>query len=167
VKDKTFDRRFMNRALAMQAVLVAASAMAFTATAETASPQSFVDGIYKHYLGKESKGLPLSNSAAIRRYFALPLADAMVKDFAAAHKAGEVPMLNGDPFIDAQDWEISNVRTAVKSTGANAAVAAVTFIQFMEPRTVTLELVNTPAGWRIADIRWARGGSLRTLYKLK
>src|SRR5688572_4736492 len=94
VKDKTFDRRFMNRALAMQAVLVAASAMAFTATAETASPQSFVDGIYKHYLGKESKGLPLSNSAAIRRYFALPLADAMVKDFAAAHKAGEVPMLN-------------------------------------------------------------------------
>ena len=64
MKDKTFDRRFMNRALAMQAVLVAASAMAFTATAETASPQSFVDGIYQHYLGKDSKGLPLSNSAA-------------------------------------------------------------------------------------------------------
>ena len=110
MKDKTYDRRFMNRALAMQAVLVAASAMAFTATAETASPQSFVDGIYKHYLGKDSKGLPLSDSAAIRRYFASPLADAMAKDFAAAHKAGEVPMLNGDPFIDAQDWDISNVQ---------------------------------------------------------
>jgi len=167
VKDKTFDRRFMNRALAMQAVLVAASAMAFTATAETASPHSFVDGIYKHYLGKDSKGLSLSSSAAIRRYFAPPLADAMVKDFAAAHKAGEVPMLNGDPFVDAQDWEISNIKSAVKSTGASTAVATVTFIQFMEPRTVTLELVNTPAGWRIADIGWVRGGSLRTLYKLK
>ncbi len=45
----------------------------------------------------------------------------MVKDFAAAHKAGEVPMLNGDPFIDAQDWEIANLKTAVKSTGANTA----------------------------------------------
>ena len=56
MKEKTFDRRFMNRALAMQAVLVAASAMAFTATAETASPQSFVDSIYKHYLGKDFEG---------------------------------------------------------------------------------------------------------------
>ena len=166
MRDKTFDRRFMNRALAMQAVLVAASAMAFTATAEIASPQSFVDGIYKHYLGKESKGLSLSDSAAIRRYFAPPLSDAMMKDFAAAHKAGEVPMLNGDPFIDAQDWDISNVKTTVKSTAATTAVATVTFIQFMEPRTVTLDLVNTPAGWRIADIKWARGSSLRALYKL-
>jgi hypothetical protein len=141
--------------------------MTAAATAETASPQAFVDGIYKHYIGKDSKGLVLSGNAVIRRYFAPPLADAMVKDFATAHKAGEVPMLNGDPFVDAQDWEISNVKTAVKSTGASTAVATVTFIQFMEPRTVTLELVNTPAGWRIADIKWARGGSLRTLYKLK
>ena len=41
-----------------------------------------------------------------------------------------------------------------------------TFVMFMEPRTITLDLVNTPAGWRIADIRWA-SGSLRALYKLK
>ena len=80
------------------------------ATAEPASPQAFVDGIYKHYLGKDSKGLSLSSDAVIRRYFAPPLADAIIKDFAQAHKAGEVPLLNGDPFIDAQDWEISNLK---------------------------------------------------------
>ena len=57
-------------------------------------------------------------------------------------------------------------KTAVKSTGANTAVATANFVIFMEPRSVTLDLVNTPAGWRIADIRWPRG-SLRTLYKLK
>jgi hypothetical protein len=155
----------MNRSLAMQAVLVAASAMAFAAAAETASPQSFVDGIYKHYLGKESKGLALSSDAEIRRYFAPPLADAISKDFAAAAKAGEVPLLNGDPFVDAQDWEISNLKTAVKSTGTTTAVATASFTMFMKPRTVTLALVTTPAGWRISDIRWANG-SLRALYKL-
>ena len=160
------NRRLMNRALAMQAVMVAASAMAFAATAETTSPQSFVDGIYKHYLGKDSKGLPLSSEAEIRRYFAPPLSDAMVKDFATAEKAGEVPLLNGDPFIDAQDWEISNLKTAVKSTGANTAVATASFTMFMKPRTVTLDLLSTPAGWRITDIRWAKG-SLRAVYKLK
>ena len=159
-------RGVMNRGLAMQAVLIAASAMAFAATAEVASPQSFIDGIYKHYLGKDSKGLALSSDAVIRRYFAPPLADAIVKDFAAAEKAGEVPLLNGDPFIDAQDWEISNLKTAVKSTGANTAVATASFTMFMKPRTVTLDLVSTPAGWRISDIRWARG-SLRAVYKLK
>jgi Protein of unknown function (DUF3828) len=153
------------RALAMQAVLVAASAMAITANAEIASPQPFIDGIYKHYLGKNSKGLALSSDAIIRSYFAAPLADAMVRDFAAARKAGEVPMLNGDPFIDAQDWEIANLKTVVKSTGSNTAVAIATFVIFMEPRTVTLDLVNTPAGWRIAEIRSA-SGSLRALYKL-
>ncbi len=93
----------------MQAFLVAAGAMAFTATAEMASPQAFVDGIYKHYLAKQQKGPSLA-SAAIRRYFASPLADAMVKDFADAQNASEVPMLNGDPFIDSQDWEISPLR---------------------------------------------------------
>jgi hypothetical protein len=156
----------MNRALAMQAVLVAASAMAFTATAEIAPPQAFIDGIYKNYLGKDSKGLALSSDAIIRRYFAPPLADAMIKDFAQAHKAGEVPLLNGDPFVDAQDWEISDLRTVVKTTGTNTAVATVTFVMFMKPRTVTLDLLNTPAGWRITDIRWAKG-SLRAVYKLK
>jgi uncharacterized protein DUF3828 len=160
------NRGLMSRSLAMQAVLVAASAMAIVANAETASPQSFVDGIYKHYLGKDSKGLPLSSEAEIRRYFAPPLSDAMVKDFAAAEKAGEVPTLDGDPFVDAQDWEISNLKTAVKSTGPNTAVATASFTMFMKPRTVTLSLVTTPAGWRISDIRWERG-TLRALYKLK
>jgi Protein of unknown function (DUF3828) len=154
------------RALAMQACLVAAAALAVTAKAETASPRAFIDGIYQHYLGQDSKGLVLSGDTVIRRYFAPPLADAIAKDFAAAHKAGEVPMLNGDPFIDAQDWEISNLKTTVKSTGANTAVATAAFVIFMEPRTVTLDLVNTPAGWRIADIR-SPSGSLRDLYKLK
>jgi len=73
-------KRPTGRALAMQAVLVAASAMAITANAEIASPQAFVDGIYKHYLGQDSKGLALSSEADIRRYFAQPLADAIVKD---------------------------------------------------------------------------------------
>src|SRR5215470_19642510 len=126
------NRRFMGRALAMQAVLVAASALAITAAAETAPPQAFIDGIYKHYLGKDSTGVSLENDAEIRRYFAPSLADAMIKDFAAAEKAGDVPTLDGDPFVDAQDWEVSDLKTAVKSTGGNTAVATVTFVIFKE-----------------------------------
>jgi hypothetical protein len=54
----------------------------------------------------------------------------------------------------------------VKSTGANTAVATVSFVMFMKPSTVSLDLLSTTAGWRITNIRWAKG-SLRALYKLK
>jgi hypothetical protein len=158
--------RLTTRAVAMLVSAATVVAMAFTAAGETASPQAFIDGIYKNYLGKESKGLVLSSEAVIRRYFAPPLSDAMVKDFTTAWKRGEVPDLNGDPFIDAQDWEVSGLKTAVTSTGANTAVATVTFVMFDKPRTMTLDLVNTPSGWRISEIR-APTGSLRELYKLK
>lgn len=164
MNDKTYDRRFMNRALAMQAVLVAASAMAFTAQAETASPQSFVDGIYRAYVGKNSKGISLSTDAAVRRYFAPPLSEAMVKDFAAARRRNEPSSLGGDPFIDGQDWDVARFTTAVKATGDNTATATVTLISG-ESRTITLELLRTSAGWRISDIK-APTGSLRAFYKL-
>ena len=160
-------KRPTGRALAMQAVLVAASAMAITANAEIASPQPFVDGIYKHYLGQDSKGLALSSEADIRRYFAQPLADAIVKDFAAAHKAGEVPMLNGDPFIDAQDWEIADLQIETRpGETRRSATGIVTFTNAAQPRTVTLDLVKTGDGWRIAEIK-APSGSLKDLYKIK
>lgn len=149
----------------MQACLVAAAALAFAATAETASPQDFIDSIYRPYLDKNANGNPLTSDAMIRGYFAPPLADAIIKDFAEAHRRGEVPMLNGDPFVDAQDWEISNLDIAVKATSADTAVATVSFVIFMDSRTVTLELVRTPDGWRIAEIR-SPSGSLRALYRL-
>jgi hypothetical protein len=157
--------RSTGRDLAMQACLVAAAALAFTATAETSSPQDFVERLYRPYLDKNANGNALTSDAMIRGYFAPPLADAIIKDFAVAEKRGEVPLLNGDPFVDAQDWEISNLNIAVKPTGADTAMATVTFVMFMEPRTVTLDLLKSPAGWRITEIRSA-SGSLRALYKL-
>ena len=33
---------------------------------------------------------------------------------ADARKKDEVPRLNGDPFIDAQDWEIANLKIEMK-----------------------------------------------------
>ena len=97
--------------------LVSASALAAPAASET--PQAFLDAIYKNYLGKDSKGVPLDKAATIRRYFVAPLAAAMIKDNAAAAlKRGEVPTLDGDPFIDGQDWEISDLAIKIKKMTA-------------------------------------------------
>jgi hypothetical protein len=149
-------------------MLICTAALITALSAEPAgngSPKAFVDSIYNSYLGKDSRGVSLDGDDQVRRYFASPLADAMIKDFNAAAKANEVGILGGDPFIDAQDWDISNLRTVVKTTGPTTAVATVSFTMFGKPRTITLDLVRTDAGWRIAEIR-APSGSLRALYKL-
>lgn len=151
--------------------LLAAMAVALWAVATATgfaqgTPQAFLEGIYKPYLAKESKGTSLSTDAEIRRHFASPLADAIIKDFNAAAKRQDVPLLNGDPFIDAQDWEISDLRIDVKMAGAKWATGTVRFTNMKERETVTLDLVLTADGWRIGEIR-SRSGSLRALYKLK
>ena len=90
----------------------------------------------------------------------------MAKDYAEAKKRNEVPKLNGDPFIDAQDWEIANVSVSAWVTGPSTAMGVASFTNFGKPVRVTLELVSTPAGWRIVDIK-APSGSLRALFKTR
>jgi len=140
-------------------------AMTTVTSAQGTSAQAFVEGIYKPYLKKGYKGTDYSKAANVRRYFEPVLAAAIIKDQAAAAKRNEVPMLDGDPFIDAQDWEIANLKVDVKAVGATAT-GTVSYTNFNEARTVTLNLAKTSGGWRIAEIN-APSGSLRKLFKLK
>ena len=75
------------------------------------------------------------------------------------------PTLNGDPFVDAQEWEISNLSIRAAESGGQAT-GIVSFVNLKQKKTLAIELVKTPAGWRIADIAGA-GGSLRSLYKIR
>jgi hypothetical protein len=148
----------------MIVALLTAAAWAAPAASET--PQAFLDAIYKTYLGKDAKGVILDKPAVIRRYFAAPLAAAMIKDNAAAAKRREVPMLDGDPFINGQDWEISDLAVKVEMNGPDKAKGTATFNNFETRMTVTYDLVKTAAGWHIADIL-NDNRSLKALYKLK
>ena len=137
------------------------------AQAADASAQAFVEAIYATYKGKDAKGAPLDKDATIRRYFEPALARLMIRDAAAAKKRGEVPSLDGDPFIDAQDFEIESFNIAVRDVAANKASATVTFKNLGEDKRVELDLVKLKAGWRIADIKFADGRTLRGLYRKK
>ncbi len=136
------------------------------ATAQQTSPQAFLEAIYRPYLDKNFKGTGLDKAADVRRYFAAPLAAAILKDRAVAAKRNEVPTLDGDPFIDAQDWEMSNLKIVVDAKAADKATGIVSFSNAGMAKTVTLDLIKTAAGWRIAEIR-APSGSLRKLMKLR
>ncbi len=129
------------------------------AKAAQPSARSFVEAIYAAYKGKNGKGIPLDNYAAVRRYFEPTLAALVIKDRKDAR--GEVGTLDFDPFVDAQDWEINAVDVAVSETVADKASATVSFENAGRHTTVVLDLVKLRAGWRIADITWDRKTSDR------
>ena len=63
----------------------------------------------------------------------------------------------------AKDWNIKDLAISVKADGPKA-VGNVSFDNLGKHTEVILDLVQTPAGWRIADIK-APSGTLSALYK--
>jgi hypothetical protein len=140
-------------------------ALPLRASAE-ASALAFVSDIYNAYKGKEAKGRPLDDERAIRRAFEPSLAALMVRDQKFAAKRGEVGLLDFDPFVDAQDWEISDLDIAVDDSAPGKATATVKFINFNKPVSVRLDLIKIKNDWRIADITWTRDGKADNLRKI-
>lgn len=134
----------------MLAMAVLGTSAASPARAAEPSAKDFVAAIYKHYQGKDAKGIlinsPLAKSLMTPGLLALIEADAK-----RAERRREVPRLDGDPFIDAQDFEdIGPVTIDVTEKGP-AATAKVGFTNFGEKKSVTLNLLKTNGEWRIDD----------------
>jgi hypothetical protein len=141
----------------------AGSFMATPALATDAAAVAFVTAIYAAYKGKDAKGISLDNDAAIRRYFEPSLAALISKDRKQAARRHDVPDLDGDPFVDAQDWDIGAVAISVTDTASNAARATATFKNSDTPTTVVLDLVKINNDWRVSDITWQHDGKPETL----
>jgi len=144
----------------------ACAALAAPAFAGDASATVFVTAIYNSYKGKDSKGVALVSERIIRRYFEPKLATMMAKDEKTAARRREVGLLDFDPFIDAQDWEITNFEIAVNDAAAGKTQATVKFVNFGEATTVVLDLIQLKSEWRIYDITWLRDGKTDTLRKI-
>ena len=145
---------------------VRCGATAAPAGAADAAATAFVTKIYDAYKGKGSKGISLDGETAVRRYFEPSLAAVMVKDEKAAARRHDAPTLDSDPFIDAQDWEISAIDIAVTDAPPDKAVATVSFKNVDQPAKIVLDLVKTRSDWRIAGITWQRDGKAETLRSL-
>lgn len=138
------------------------TALASSALAQSPSPEEFLAAIYRPYLAMDFPGQPYGKAD---RFFVPALARAMAADSAAAARRGEVPRLNGDPFVDAQEWQITNLAISIAASGATAT-GTVTFTNLGQAKKLLVDLEQTPAGWRIADIRGSNG-SLRALYRTR
>lgn len=144
-------------------------ASADPAASDDTSALAFVSAIYKSYTTGSKDGVRIDSGRKLRRYFEPALAEAMNKDQENAAKHHDVGELDGDPFIDAQDYDIKHFDVAIKDTAPGKVIATVTFDNFGKQWTIVLELIAIKNDWRIYDITWPRDGkpeTLRGLFRL-
>jgi hypothetical protein len=154
------------RTFLLAGMLLAGSLPGQRISAAEVSAREFVEGIYKAYVskgGKGGNGVSIGTDAAVRRYFSPAVAALIIADARQAKKRDDVPMLDGDPFVGHQDWEITAYVVDISEDGATAK-GTVTLTNEGKPEKLSLSLVKTPNGWRIDDVVWTEG-SLRGIYK--
>lgn len=74
---------------------------------------------------------------------------------------GEAGVLDADPLCACQDHDIHAVKLVVRPGSAARTSATVSFENLDSPRSIHLDLVQGPQGWRIADVHGDNMPSLR------
>jgi hypothetical protein len=154
------------RVLSLFGLLLLAAAIPVQAIAADNSAKDFVTAIYRNYEGKEAKGLPL-DSPANRALFTPGLMQLIDADLKQAAQRKEPPELDGDPFVDAQDWDIPSFTVDVADKGPTKAEATVHFANGGQENSVTLLLVKLNNAWRIDNIVWTEGSVREILTRKK
>lgn len=146
------ERRLIARNIRLALALILIGAPG-GANAETA--RAFVERAYRGYSNADFN--PLAHP---EKYFAQPLAKEIHLDSAG----GEVGYLDGDPLCDCQD--VSGLKARVESVRMHGKRSADARIMLdagtTDARSVSLYLVLTDQGWRVADVATKEEPSLLT-----
>jgi hypothetical protein len=123
-------------------------------------PATVVQSLYDPYLVPDGQIPPLAE--------AVPWSAQMSADlqamFARSQTQGE-PILDFDPIIDAQDYQLSDVRTATEAIveGSHASVRA-SFTNAGQHEEVLYDLVWQDDRWKVDNVRTAEW-DLRTIIR--
>jgi hypothetical protein len=137
-------------------VILAALALTAAPASAAETPRHFVGRLYAGYRRQDYS--PLARPASV---FAPPLAAAIDEDRRLS--GDEVGFLDGDPVCDCQDPAGLRARIAQLSPRGSAEATVRVTLRFGasgEGRILTLRLVRTAAGWRVADVATSDSPSL-------
>lgn len=75
-------------------------------------------------------------------------------DMMARSQTANEPILDADPFVLAQDWQISAVAVSTDAVVANShAVVRSRFVNIDQPREVLFDMIWEEGAWRVDNIR--------------
>jgi hypothetical protein len=136
-----------------------------TAAISSAADLSAKDLVAQLYQAHRSKHDPLDETQLLGRYFDAALLKLYLKDKREAK--GEVGRLEGDPLYNAQDMQISDFSVSAPEMARGETQVTVQFKNIGKPARVIYVLSRTANGWRISDIRYDDGSSLKKILQGK
>ena len=128
-----------------------------------ASPRDIVQRLYRDFPAGGNKSINSQSREVLSRYFIAGVADLFVK-IQECEKEGEG--ICGPDFMvlyDAQDYQLTEFR--IGAFDQRKETVQVSFKNFGRPVVIMYQMDKTPAGWRIADIRYQKGLPLSELLK--
>lgn len=139
----------MRLAALASAMLLASPAPAFAQTFDT--PQALIEAFYEPYFTDE-----FYDDESVFRSEEL---QALYDRDAEITPEGELGALSFDPYVDGQDYQITDFEIGAPGIAGDYASVDVTFENLGEPRNLTYELVLEDGGWKIDDVFSTTPGS--------
>lgn len=108
------------------------------------TPDALIEAFYAPYFnGDFPEDETQFRSAALQ---------ALYDNDAEITQEGEMGALSFDPFIDGQDYEVTDLVIGAAGIAGDYASLDVSFNNFGQPRILTYELVREDGGWKIDDV---------------
>jgi hypothetical protein len=73
-------------------------------------------------------------------------------DMAARSDAADMPIIDFDPLVNGQDFELADLVISDPAVNGDTATVAVSFLNFGDPQELRFTLVRRAEGWKIDDI---------------
>lgn len=119
--------------------------------------------LYRDHAAERGPFFQTDSRELLDKYFEPSLADLIWKDTVDAQ--GEIGALDFDPLYAAQDFEPKNLTVGAAQVNGAQARVPVSFDSFGEKRQLTYVLALVRGTWKISDIRYPEGRTLRAIYE--
>jgi hypothetical protein len=130
---------------------------------EATSPTKIVSDLYRAHNGKTDPLQYPASKELLGTYFEKGLLSLFLKD--QSESQGEVGKLDFDPLYAAQDFKIKDFSVALVAQQKDSAEVAASFKNIGTSEQVVFLLSNTKQGWRISDIKYSDGRTLKAILK--
>jgi hypothetical protein len=113
-------------------------------------------------MGKPNQPDWFADKRTLSKYFDKELTTLFIKDDECKKREQGVCNLDFDPIYDAQDFEEKTTNLQIAAVAGQPDLFNVTFTN-LGTRTLVYRLTSTPSGWRISDIKYPEGPSLKEI----
>ena len=119
-------------------------------------PETVVKELYRVHRNGDGQIFERRGRKRQQQFFDQKLAALIWKNLAETPE-GEVGNIDFDPLFHAQEMQIKNFRVGAAVTDGKTATVPVTFMNFDQKVRIVFRLVNTKAGWKVANIDYGGG----------